>query len=287
MAIRQGKYPELADKDWLRDQYEVQGRSCEVIAAEVGCTAAAVGYRLKVHGIKARGRYSGQWKSKICKREGCGKEFTPDGPAQQFCSLECRPRALVCQWEKCGKTFLAPSAQVRDGKKGKTTYKRKFCSEECQRAWRAENCSYRYFNKATGYVTVVREPTMSRRINGQGYAEINIGADNKNGGRVLEHILVMEQRLGRRLYPHEEVHHRNGHRDDNDRFCPVCEDVELPQDLVAGMLQCSSCGGRFKPNLELWTKSQPKGQRVEDKIAWAIEFLGQYGYALTEPISRA
>ena len=90
---------------------------------------------------------------------------------------------------------------------------------------------------------------MSRRVTENGYVEVNIGADNKNGGRVLEHILVMEQQLGRRLYPHEEVHHQNGIKDDNE-----------------------------PGNLELWTTSQPRGQRVEDKIAWAREFLAQYGY---------
>lgn len=34
-------------------------------------------------------------------------------------------------------------------------------------------------------------------------------------------------------------------------------------------------------NLELWTRHQPAGQRVEDKVAWAIEFLEQYGYKVT------
>src|SRR5215211_930994 len=67
-------------------------------------------------------------------------------------------------------------------------------------------------------------------------------------GWVYEHVLVMSQLLGRPLFPDEQVHHRNGQRDDN----------------RAG-------------NLELWTTlRQPTGQRVEDLVRWALTILERY-----------
>lgn len=78
-----------------------------------------------------------------------------------------------------------------------------------------------------------------------GYVLVRIGRGRK--GLRYEHHLVMERILGRPLLPHENVHHINGVRDDN-----------RPE------------------NLELWSKAQPAGQRVTDKVAWAIELLDLY-----------
>lgn len=79
-------------------------------------------------------------------------------------------------------------------------------------------------------------------IDRQGYVQMQI-----NGRKGGEHRFVYEKILGRELLPGENVHHINGVRDDN-----------RPE------------------NLELWVTSQPSGQRVEDKVAWAKEILARY-----------
>ena len=88
-----------------------------------------------------------------------------------------------------------------------------------------------------------RAPVGATRIESSGY----IQEKTEDGRWLFQHRLIYQRALGRQLLPEEAVHHINGDRADN-----------RPE------------------NLELWTRSQPSGQRVSDILQWAHRIIELY-----------
>lgn len=118
-------------------------------------------------------------------------------------------------------------------------------SEQCRTCWGAEHGGASNPNWGGGRTMHVAHGYVKLKTPGHPRAD--------SQGYVREHVLVMEEVIGRFLLPGENVHHRNGVRDDN-----------RPE------------------NLELWTVAQPAGQRAADLLAWAREVIARY-----EPIEAA
>lgn len=132
--------------------------------------------------------------------EKCGKQIekwtsqVPEG-TEVFCSNTCQKKGEDRTCPTCGKTFYAQLSAIQRGWS-------KYCSRVCS-------------NPARG-MPLDKNPNWGegRFVRSDGYVAIRV---IKNGKATypLEHDVLMEQHLGRKLTVDENVHHKNHDRSDN------------------------------------------------------------------------
>lgn len=231
---------------------------------------------------------------KVC--EQCGTDFSvkPSHQARRFCTKSCvtaheaihgriaarvamiefsckecgnpfayKPSAVAVYRNKYGRDPLYCSMPCSDlGRRKDTMERQRFTCEQCgkeqsrrrkpggrvymQQRFCDRSCKAAH--QRANALTKFERGEFKRHVKRHGYVWISVPSlvtGKKHA--VMEHRYVMSKCIGRELFPEETVHHINGIRSDNS-----------------------------PDNLELFSSRHGPGQRVVDKVQFAIEILTLY-----------
>lgn len=202
-------------------------------------------YRYKAEEAATEGR--------LCLVEGCGSGVQAKGYCHSHYNQIQKgrtPKPAVCVFSGCSEISKAAGSKcpihydscIVDGCVSGTKDGAKLCKMHSLRLMREGDVGESTRRRGKSGTRKTKE----WHTNSHGYVQKVVRISGKNF-TILQHRVVMEENLGRQLMAHENVHHKNGDRTDN----------------------------RIE-NLELWSSSQPAGQRVEDKLQWAKEIISLY-----------
>jgi hypothetical protein len=156
-----------------------------------------------------------------CKE--CGKHDETKKPVSGVClDCLCKSLGITGCCDQCGMPLTR--RQVLNAKSEKKKNDRNTQGRWCSRKCMGEGTRKENHARWSG----------GKTVNTSGYVSVLVGGKKRY---VLEHRLVMELHIGRKLFSSETVHHKNGNRADN----------------------------RIE-NLELWDGNHGNGQRKSDLI---------------------